>query len=288
VDADFALSATRVLLIITSPALSESLVRRVIRVALGAVLIACSTASAVSAQLSFLTPAEAPPQATPAPTPPAANEPSFAGRLIRDVGSDYKNFFSVENAWILGIGGAAALAVHPADKSVAEHFQSENLTLHGGEVWGSELFQMPLAVGWWAIGSAAGSTEQAAVGRDLLRAQIQAVSWTYAIKLATNRTRPNGDSHSFPSGHASTSFTTAMVLQEHFGWKVGVPAFAAAGYTAVSRLAGNDHWTSDVVFGAAIGIACGRTATLRLRHVQIAPVAMRRGGGVFVTAIDWP
>ena len=260
--------------------------QRVIRVSLGAVLVPCLAASAASAQVSFLTPADGP-QATATPPPAQANG-STAARLLRDVGSDYKNFFSVENAWILGIGGGAALAVHPADKSVAEHFQSENLTLHGGEVWGSELFQMPLAVGWWAIGSAAGSQNQAETGRDLLRAQIQAVSWTYAIKLVTNRTRPNGDPHSFPSGHASASFATAMVLQEHFGWKVGVPAFAAAGYTAYSRLAGNDHWTSDVVFGAAIGIACGRTVTVHMRRMQIAPVALRHGAGIFVTAIDWP
>jgi membrane-associated phospholipid phosphatase len=261
-------------------------------VLLGAVLVPCLAASAASAQVSFLTPADVPqasaPQATATPPPAQANEPSFAGRLLRDVGGDYKNFFSVENAWILGIGGGAALAVHPADKSVAEHFQAENLTLHGGEVWGSALFQMPMAVTWWVAGAAAGSDNQAATGRDLLRAQIQAVSWTYAIKLATNRTRPNGDSHSFPSGHASASFATAMVLQEHFGWKVGVPAFAAAGYTAYSRLAGNDHWTSDVVFGVAIGIACGRTVTVHMRRLQIAPVALHHGAGIFVTTIDWP
>jgi hypothetical protein len=80
------------------------------------------------------------------------------------------------------------------------------------------------------------SANQAAVGRDLLRAQLSVVSWTYAIKFATNRTRPNGDPRSFPSGHASTSFTVAMVLQEHFGWKVGIPAFAAAAYTGTSRV----------------------------------------------------
>jgi len=267
-------------------------VRRVIRVLLGAVLVSGLAASAASAQVSFLTPADAPqasaPQATTTPPPAQANGPSLAGRLLRDVGGDYKNVFSVENAWILGIGGGAALAVHPADQSVAEHFQAEDLALHGGEVWGSALFQMPMAVTWWVAGAAAGSDNQAATGRDLLRAQIQAVSWTYAIKLATNRTRPNGDPHSFPSGHASVSFATAMVLQEHFGWKAGVPAFAAAGYTAYSRLAGNDHWTSDVVFGAAVGIACGRTVTVHMRRIQIAPVAVHHGAGIFVTVIDRP
>ena len=89
----------------------------------------------------------------------------------------------------------------------------------------------------WSERAGGGSGRVADTGRDLLRAQISVVSWTYAIKLAANRTRPNGDPHSFPSGHASTSFASAMVLQEHFGWKLGVPAFAVAAYTAASRVA---------------------------------------------------
>jgi membrane-associated phospholipid phosphatase len=77
-----------------------------------------------------------------------------------------------------------------------------------------------------------------------------------------------------------------MVLQEHYGWKLGVPAFAIAGYTAASRITDNQHWTSDVVFGAALGMVCGRTVTVRLREtkVSIAPLPVRRGGGVLITA----
>ncbi len=92
--------------------------------------------------------------------------------------------------------------------------------------------QVPLAVGWWAVSRLTESERGAAAGRDLLRAQISAVSWTYAFKYAVNRERPNGDPRSFPSGHASATFATAMVLQEHYGWKIGVPVFAAAAYTA--------------------------------------------------------
>jgi membrane-associated phospholipid phosphatase len=78
-----------------------------------------------------------------------------------------------------------------------------------------------------------------------------------------------------------------MVLQEHFGWKLGVPAFAAAAYTAVSRITANQHWASDVVFGAAVGLASGRTVTIRLRDARfsLAPLAVPGGGGVLVTAL---
>jgi membrane-associated phospholipid phosphatase len=117
-----------------------------------------------------------------------------------------------------------------------------------------------------------------------LRAQLSVVSWTYAIKFIADRTRPNGDPRGFPSGHASTSFATATVLQEHFGWKVGLPAFVAAAYTGTSRIADNQHWASDVVFGAAVGIACGRTVTIHVRdsRVTLSPVLLPGGVGVAI------
>jgi membrane-associated phospholipid phosphatase len=122
----------------------------------------------------------------------------------------------------------------------------------------------------------------------LLRAQLAVGSWTYAIKLATQRTRPNGETHSFPSGHASASFATAAVLQDHYGWKVGVPAFVAAAYTAASRVTANQHWTSDVVFGAALGVACGRTVTIKFREsrISIAPAPVPGGAGVLVNVVS--
>ncbi len=222
------------------------------------------------------------------PADAGRSSPGTIGRFVGDVLGDYKHFFRPETAIWLGTGGAAALAVHQADQSIADSAQANPPSLPGGSVWGSQYFQVPLAVGWWALGAAAGSSTQADAGRDLLRAQISVASWTYGIKLVADRTRPNGQPHSFPSGHASTSFTTAMVLQEHFGWKVGLPAFVAAAYTAASRVADNQHWTSDVVFGAALGIASARTVTLHIRDTRfsVAPVAVPRGAAIAITALN--
>ena len=217
----------------------------------------------------------------------AADDTSGTKRFIRDVASDYKNFFSLETALWLGVGGGAALAVHPADQRIKDAAVDANNSLPGGSVYGSQYFQVPVAVAWWAIASAAGSERHAATGRDLLRAQISVFSWTYAIKLVADRTRPNGDPHSFPSGHASTSFATAMVLQDHYGWKVGLPAFLAASYTAASRIADNQHWTSDVVFGAALGMASARTVTIKFRQsrMAVAPVVAGKRGAVLVSVV---
>jgi hypothetical protein len=228
--------------------------------------------------------------ALPAPTGEsgeAASQHGLAVSFLSDVVHDYRNFFSVETAWWLGGGGAAAGGVHQADQTIADWVQSNVPSMPGSELFGSQLVQIPVAIVWWWAGSAAGSAKQADTGRDLLRAQVLVAGWTYGIKVAAHRTRPNGEPWSFPSGHASTSFALASVLQDHFGWKVGLPAFAAAAYTGASRVADNWHWTSDVVFGAALGIAAGRTVTLHLRDtkVTLSPLPVPGGIGVTVTAL---
>ena len=223
---------------------------------------------------------------------PVEQRGGFKG-LLRDVVSDYGNFFSVESAEWMSAGGVAALAVHGADGAIREELQdpeapaTQALTLDGGARSGSLAGQAPLALGWWAIGAAMHSPRGAAAGRDLVRAQFNALGFTYALKYAVNRTRPNGDPRSFPSGHASAAFATAMVLQAHYGWKVGLPFFAAATYTGASRLTLDKHWASDVVFGAVVGMTAGRTVTLHLRRTRlaVAPQVVPGGGAVTFTAM---
>jgi hypothetical protein len=223
---------------------------------------------------------------------PASEGGSAAGRFFRDVGRDYKDFFRVETAawYVAGLG--AANVVHIWDEHIAEELgevsPQTRQALEGGDNYGNLTWQVPMAVGWWAAGKALDSSKGIEVGRDLLRAQISATSWNYLIKFAVDRTRPNGDPRSFPSGHATATFATAMVLQDHYGWKVGVPSFVAASYTAVSRIIDNKHWASDVTMGAFVGIASARTVTLHLRQqkVALAPYAVPGGWAVGLVGID--
>jgi hypothetical protein len=230
------------------------------------------------------------PEAAPsvAPAAKAKGDSSAFTTFMKDVGGDYVHYFSVETAKWLTAGGVEALAVHQADEWIRLEMQDDQVTLlsqTAGQTYGNLSLQVPLAVGWWLAGRAAGSGRAADAGRDLVRAQISALSWNYVVKYAVGRTRPNGDPRSFPSGHAAASFATAMVLQEHYGWKLGLPFFAVATYTAASRIADNKHWASDVTFGAFMGMTSGRTVTLHVRNRRIAigPVAVPRGGAVMVT-----
>lgn len=100
------------------------------------------------------------------------------------------------------------------------------------------------------------------VSETMVEALIFNAVITEGLKYSLNRQRPNGNPYSFPSGHTSTAFTIASVLQSFEGWKIGIPAFAAAGAIGFSRLDGNYHHLSDVVFGAALGSCIGLGTSL--------------------------
>jgi membrane-associated phospholipid phosphatase len=99
------------------------------------------------------------------------------------------------------------------------------------------------------------------------------------------RTRPDGsDNVSFPSGHTASAFATASVLQRHYGWKIGVPAYAFGAYVASARLAADKHHLSDVLMGAGIGLVAGRAVTVGMGGQRFdLGVAPTPGRGAMVT-----
>ncbi len=138
------------------------------------------------------------------------------------------------------------------------------------------------SAGLWGIGKL---THHRALDRIGLRSmEAIAVSGvvTSALKGITGRARPDHrpgesrnfalargirDSHgydSFPSGHATTAFALASVLDAEWArfsptrprW-IRPALYAAASLTAASRVFDNRHWVSDVVLGSTIGVLGG-------------------------------
>jgi hypothetical protein len=142
------------------------------------------------------------------------------------------------------------------------------------------------AVATSVVGRAIRSPEVRSLGSDLSHAQVVSGVLTRGIKLAAGRTRPDGSNqHSFPSGHSSATFATATVLEQHYGWKVGLPAYTFAVCVAGSRLQENKHFPSDVLFGAALGSVGGRSVTAGRGRAQVSLVPLPVPEGGFGVAV---
>jgi len=98
-----------------------------------------------------------------------------------------------------------------------------------------------------------------------------AMGMTFALKFAIDKTRPNGENQSFPSGHATISFTSAEFMRKRYGWEHGVPAYALATFVAYSRVEAGQHYTIDVIGGAAIGILSSYLVTRPYKGWTIQP-----------------
>jgi len=208
----------------------------------------------------------------------------FTG-TVRDIG----RVPSTASAGILALGGAAAVGAHAVDHRVNTTFSSRQ-DLRGAFKAGATLGGTPLELGaaftTYAIGRAMNKPCAAALGADLVQAQLMAQVFTIGLKQATQRARPAGSGLSFPSGHTTMAFASATVLQRHFGWKAGIPAYAAASYVAASRVQTQRHYLSDVAFGAALGIVAGRTVSVgHGRQLMLTPIAVSRGAGASFTLI---
>jgi len=208
--------------------------------------------------------------------------------LFAQVLSDFRQLPSKDTLTILSIGAVGARVGHAFDGRVANSL-SQSRSLDGsagaGNTMGSTAVQFGGAIATYALGKATHNPTVTSIGTDLVRAQIMAQTLTQGIKMTAGRTRPDGTRYSFPSGHTSTAFATATVLQRHLGWKAGVPAYGLATFVATSRVQSKRHYLSDVAFGAALGIVAGRTVTIGHGDARFAvsPAVAPGGGGVNFT-----
>ena len=188
-----------------------------------------------------------------------------AKKFVMDIGKNSVRLFSSRNATPFMVGAFASGLSRVADRSVTEFFQNGNRLGNSEEVGtylGHDIF---LASGTAAL-FFAGRLSEHAEFREMSYSMTQGIILntivTVSIKESVNRIRPNRlDGNSFISGHTSSMFTIATVLDEFYGHKAGVPAYAIATFVGVSRLSKNVHFLSDVVSGAVVGYIVGKTVS---------------------------
>jgi hypothetical protein len=185
-------------------------------------------------------------------------------------------FLRADNMTALLLAGGASVIMHNdgADKNIAEHF-ARHKTFNGfADESLYTIGNLPThfaAAGLWYAISAENQDE---INKQRALTMITALSVTGVVttglKAIRDNETPNDRSWAWPSGHTSSSFTVASVLDEFYGPKVGIPAYILASCVAYRMMDTGDHWGSDIVFGATLGWVVGHTIAGKHKNLEIA------------------
>jgi membrane-associated phospholipid phosphatase len=208
---------------------------------------------------------------------------------VQGVLEDTKLYFTAPVRWDVEdwayFGGAliAIAGAHQFDERVRNHFVSgPGDGLNGGQDKNSLRDALP------TVAIIAGTGFFSAFWRDsagyretvsLLEAGVFSAVTAEVLGYAGGRERPDATTSpnrwraggdSFPSLHASAAFAVGTVFAEsgndEYRWIRRLIGYGVAGATAYIRVKENDHWVSDTVAGAALGIATARFVLNRQDH----------------------
>lgn len=204
---------------------------------------------------------------------------------LSELWCDAKGVWKQNNLLILAAAGGIAVGMREGDvdREVREEIAESPRRWGGGSQFlgklGDVRYQAPVLFGVYGYSLWSQNEELHAVVTTTMSAMVITGVSTTALKLVTNTDRPsktwaNGE-YGFPSYHTASTFAVAAVLDEYYGGRVGVPAYALAAAVGFSRLDEQDHDLSDVLFGGALGFVIGKAVAGRHlcgnSEIQIAP-----------------
>lgn len=210
------------------------------------------------------------------------------GAFPRNLGRNFVGVFSGQNLAPFAVGLAATATARAFDDHAQRAMRGACAVCGttGATLGGADLAVAASAA--FVAGRFAPQGRFRSMTYDFGQALVVNGAYTGLIKVAAGRQRPDGSSNqSFPSGHTSTTFALASVADRHYGWKVGLPAYALAAGIGLSRVESNKHYLSDVVAGATLGLVVGRTVARldgqpagKQRRFSVAPLSGPGGDGL--------
>ena len=177
------------------------------------------------------------------------------------------------------------------------------------DIYGEELFIVPSIALTYGIGAIAKDTRLKNMSLATLQSFIFAEVASAGIKVLTCRERPDANSQqptansqswlgpfatfestSFVSGHSTRAFALATTVAGFYPEKkwIGIVSYSLATMTSLGRVISKEHWTSDVIVGAALGYFIGRGVVKfnekigNINQVKIEPIATNYGVGIAV------
>jgi hypothetical protein len=186
-----------------------------------------------------------------------------------------KTYFNSNNLLLILMAGGGSIALHDkADDTIAGHFERhrslpkdlDNIT----DLAGSPGIHFAATGIWYWM--AASKKDDLNIQRSWVMARALAVTGatTLMLKGIVNNDTPNGKEWAWPSGHTSSSFCVASVLDEFYGPKVGIPAYLLAGFVGYRMMDSGDHWASDVLFGGVLGYVVGHAIAGEHKKLELA------------------
>lgn len=225
------------------------------------------------------------PAPSPAPTPiPSTNNTHYASdnpvQFIRNIGRDQKAIWTspfkvrIEDLnWLVPAAGLTAGLIN-ADAEMSSRINPTNtFAKHGSTISNVGL---GLAIGGsgglYLLGKMRSDDRQKETGLLAIQAATNSLIVTEVLKVVTQRARPtegnqqgdffNSDkiyNSSFPSTHAMMVWSAATVLtHEYPGTLTKIFAYGLASTVSAARIAGRDHFPSDVLVGSLGGWLIGR------------------------------
>jgi membrane-associated phospholipid phosphatase len=175
------------------------------------------------------------------------------------------------------LAGGASIAIHQsnADKELARHFIKHrvfesSIVDESLNALGCPGTHFAAAGLWYALSAEDGDQFNKERAWTMMTALAITGLTTVGLKAIRDNETPNGKAWAWPSGHTSSSFTAAAVLDEFYGPGVGIPAYMLAGLVGFRMMDAGDHWASDVVFGATLGWVVGHTVAGKQKKLELA------------------
>ena len=245
---------------------------------------------------------------TPTPTPVAARNADDSHpasdnpvKFLRNLGRDQKDIWTSpfkariqDLNWIVPLTGVS-LGLINADAELSSRITgTSSLGKHASTVSNGGLGLLFGASGvFYLVGKHTGDEHKTETGILAVEAATNSLIVGEVLKAVTQRARPNDGNHqgdffnsssisnsSFPSLHALLAWSAASVLaHEYRGPLSQILAYGTAATISAARVAGRDHFPSDVVVGSAMGWLIGWQA-YKAHHNPDLPGA---GYGKFVS-----
>jgi membrane-associated phospholipid phosphatase len=215
------------------------------------------------------------PSPTPTPAPPLIPgpkphvRPDDKRRTVRsyahNLAYDTLAVVQSDNHRPLAITAALTAPAFALDESFQRYFHDHPHQDFGriGAAMGGTAAVLGGTIGVFSAGRISRGDNFRAASYDVSQAVIVNGFYTFILKTAVRRERPDGSNNlSFPSGHASNAFAIASVMARHYH-KLAVPAYAFGTFVAVSRMAAEKHHFSDIVAGSGLGVSIGHVVVRR-------------------------